>query len=52
MANCTVVTIKNTGERGCIIRRIDAHSYEIWLESGAVVVIPPDEFDEMERRER
>jgi len=48
MANCAVVIINETGERGCITRRLNANLYEIWLDSGDVVVISPDEFNEIE----
>jgi translation initiation factor IF-1 len=48
MANCAVVIINETGERGCIIRRMNAQSYEIWLDSGDVVVLSPNDFKEIE----
>jgi translation initiation factor IF-1 len=48
MANCAVVIIKNTDEKGCIIRRINAQLYEIWLDNGDVVVLSPNEFNEIE----
>ena len=49
MANCVAVIIKETGERGCIVRRMNAISYEIVLDNGEVVWLSPNEFDEIER---
>lgn len=52
MDNCAAVIVKETEERGCIIRRINAQSYEIWLEDGSVKTLSPDEFNEIERKEK
>ena len=52
MGNCVVVVVKETGERGCITRRLNAQAYEIWLEDGSVRILCPDEFNEIERKEK
>lgn len=49
MDNCAAVIIKKTGERGCIVMRMNACSYEILLDNGEVVWLSPNEFDEIER---
>ena len=41
MANCAVVIINETGERGCITRRLNANLYD-------VVAFSPNEFKEIE----
>jgi len=50
--NCVAVVVKETGEKGCITRRLDADAYEIWLESGSDVVLSPRDFHELERKEK
>ena len=52
MDNCVAVLVKDTGERGCITRRLNAHAYEIWLEDGSMKVLDPDEFIEIERKKK
>lgn len=52
MDNCAAVIVKETGERGCITRRLNAQAYEIWLEDGSVRTLSPDEFDEIERKKK
>lgn len=52
MDSCVAVIVKETGERGCIIRRLDVQIYEIWLEDGSVKTFSPDEFHEIERKEK
>lgn len=45
------VVLKDGGE-GYIMRRLDSHSYEIWVESRAqAVVLSPDDFEEKEKDE-
>lgn len=51
MDNCVVVIEKDTGDRGCIVRRLNAQAYEIWFENGRLAVLSPDEFNEIERSE-
>lgn len=52
MGNCVAVLVRATGERGCITRRLNAHAYEIWFEDGSVRILSPDEFNEIERKEK
>jgi hypothetical protein len=46
------VLIKETNELGYITRRLDAHSYEIWLDSGRELVLDPEEFIELKKEQK
>lgn len=52
MDNCAEVLVRETGERGCITRRLSSVAYEIWLENGSSVVLSPEEFSELERKSK
>lgn len=42
-----VRVVLRDGREGFITRRLDAHSYQIWLEEeGEELVLPPEEFKE------
>jgi hypothetical protein len=47
-----VQVVLKDGREGYITRRLDSHSYEIWLEKqDCTVVLSPDEFEEKETYE-
>jgi hypothetical protein len=52
MDDCVVVIEKQAGDKGCIVRRLNAHAYEILFENGRLAVLSPDEFNEIERNEK
>lgn len=43
------VFVEKEKEHGYIVRRLDAHSYQVWLDSGFEVIISPNEFVEIEK---
>lgn len=49
MSKGVEVEIISTGEKGIIIKRMDAHSYEILRSCGDTVVLSPKEFKEIYR---
>lgn len=47
-----VRVVLKDGREGYIVRRLNAHSYEIWIEEEDVdVILSPDEFFEKEKNE-
>jgi hypothetical protein len=44
-----VRVILENGSSGVIVRRLNAESYEIWLESDEIVILSPKEFKEVEK---
>ena len=44
-----VKVVLEDGSSGVIVRRLNAESYEIWLESDETVVLSPKEFKEVEK---
>lgn len=49
MENCVEVFVNSLEKKGCITRRLNAEEYEIWMEDGSVVLLSPDEFEELKK---
>lgn len=53
MMDYGVRVVLKDGREGYIVRRLDAQSYEIWIEEeDADVVLSPDEFTERPKNEK
>lgn len=46
------VFVEKNKQYGHIVRRLNAHSYEIWLDSEVEVIVGPEEFFEVEVKKK
>lgn len=51
MSRGVEVNIIASGKRGLILKRLDAHSYEVLKEDGETVVLSPNEFKEIKNED-